>query len=84
MNSRKRYCKISTSNLVSKSDIANFVKKTDFDNQLKNFTSNKNELNELSKKVEVITTKGLPNNLINKFCIVNGAKYFSSRIFQNY
>ena len=37
-------------NLASKNDIADFVKKTDFDNKLKNVTSNKNELNELSKK----------------------------------
>ena len=38
------------SKLASKSDIANFVKKTDFDNKLKDVTSNKNKLNELSKK----------------------------------
>ena len=37
-------------NLASKNDIANFVKKTDFDEKLKYF--NKNELNELSKKVQ--------------------------------
>ena len=37
-------------NLTRKSDIANFVTKTDFDNQLRSVTSNKNELNELSKK----------------------------------
>ena len=55
-----------------------------------NFISNKtkhvlvgNELNKLSKKV-----KSNINNSINKtfdhFSILNGAKYFSSRIFQNY
>ena len=38
------------SKLVSKSCIANFVNKKDFDNQVKNVISNKNELNELSKK----------------------------------
>ena len=32
-------------NLASKSDIANFVNKIDFDNKLKDFRSNKNELN---------------------------------------
>ena len=58
-------------NLASKSNVANFVKKTDFDNKLKNVTSNKNELNELLKKVKAVSTKG-------------GAKYFSLRIFQNY
>ena len=44
-----------------KCDIANFGKKTDFDdkprNLNKNVTSNKNELNELSKKVKAISTK---------------------------
>ena len=46
-------------------------------------TSNKNELNELSEKVKVISTKGLTKYLINKFSILNGAKYFSSGIFPN-
>ena len=45
---------------------------------------NKNELNELSKRVKSISTKGLTKDLINKFSILNGAKYFSSGIFQNY
>ena len=38
-----------------------------------------NELNELSGKVKAISTKGL-----TKFSILNGAKYFSSGIFQSY
>ena len=81
--------------LASKNDIVNFVKKTDFDFKLKNLskniTSNKtkhvlieNELNELSEKFKAISTKGLTKELINKFSILNRAKYFSSRIFQNY
>ena len=70
--------------MASKSDIANFVKNTDFDNKLKDVTSNKNELNELSKKVRAISTNGLTKDFINKFSILNGAKYFSSGIFQNY
>ena len=77
-----------TANLASKSDIANFVKKADFDDKLQNLnkivTSNKNELNELSEKVKAISTKGLTKDLINKFSILNGAKYFPSGIFQNY
>ena len=60
-------------NLASESDIANFVKKTDL---------NKNELNE-QKKATTISNKGLTKDLINKFCILNVAKYFSSGIFQN-
>ena len=43
--------RLKQANLASKSDIANFVNKTDFDNKLKDFTRNKNELNELSKKI---------------------------------
>ena len=42
--------RLTEANLTSKNDIANFVKKTDFDEKLKYF--NKNELNELSKKVQ--------------------------------
>ena len=54
-------------NLASISDIADFVKKTNL---------NKNELNELSKKVKAISTKkgltkGLTKDLINKFSILN-------------
>ena len=60
---------------ASKSDIANFVKKTDL---------NKNELNELSKKVKAISTKRLTRDLTNKFSILNVEKYFASGIFQNY
>ena len=70
--------------LASVNDIGNFVKKTNFDNKLKNVSSNKNELNELSRKVKAISTKRSTKDLINKFNILNGAKYFSSEIFQNY
>ena len=78
------HLRLNGANLASKNGIANFVKKTDFDNKLKDVTSNKNELNELSKKVKAISTKGLTKDLIDKFSILNGAKYFSSGIFQNY
>ena len=37
-------------NLAGKSDIANFGKKTDLGDKVKTVTSNKNRLNELSKK----------------------------------
>ena len=55
---------------------------TDFDNKIKNL--NKNEPGELSKKVKVISAKGLTKELINRFIILNGATYFSSRLFLNY
>ena len=60
------------------------VKKADVQNKLKNVTLIKNELNELSRKVKATSTKGLTKDLISKFSILNGAKYFSSGIFQNY
>ena len=65
-------------NLASKSDIINFVKQTDFDSKLKDVTSNKNELKELSN------LSLIDKFLIDKFSILNGAKYSSSRMFQNY
>ena len=68
---------------------------TDLDDKLKNLnkkiTSNKtklvlteNKLNDLSKKLEAILTKGLTKDLINEYKIPNGTKYFSLGIFQNY
>ena len=71
-------------NLARNSDIVNFAKKTDFDNKLKDVASNKNELNELSKKVKAIARKGLTKDFPDKFSILIGAKYFSLGIFQNY
>ena len=43
---------VKQANLASKKDVANFVKRTDFDTKLKNVISNKNGLNELSKKLK--------------------------------
>ena len=74
--------RLKRANLASPSDIANSVNKTDFDNQVKNVTSNKNELNDLSKKVKAISTKVLTQDLIDEFSIVNGAKCFSLGLFQ--
>ena len=36
------------------------------------------------KKVKAISTKWLTNNLKNEFSILNGAKGFSSEMFQNF
>ena len=76
--------RLTQANLANKSDISNFVEETDFDNKRKGVTSNKNKLNELSKKVKTILTKRLTKDLISKFSILNGANYFFSGIFQNY
>ena len=54
ITSEKFTARLKQANLASKNYIANFVKKTDFDDKLKTLTSNKNESNELSKKVKVI------------------------------
>ena len=75
--------RLKPANLASKSDIANFVKKTDFDNKLKDVTTYKNKLNELSKKVEAVSTKWLAKDLIDKFSILNRAKHLSSGMLQN-
>ena len=73
-------------NLASKIGSANFVSNTDFDNKLKDVTSNKNELNKLSKKVKAISTKGLTKDL--KISILNGGKIFFfrniSKLFSKY
>ena len=53
--------------------------KTDFNNKLNDVTSNKNQLNELSKKIKAISTKGVTKDLINEFSILNGAKYIFFR-----
>ena len=50
LTSGKFTARLKQTNIASKIDIANFVKKKDFDNKLKDVTSNKNKLNELSKK----------------------------------
>ena len=82
-------------NLASKNDVTNFVNKANFDNKLLSFNerinSNKtkhvlaeNELNELSKKVEAISAKGLTKDLINGYKVLNRASYFSSGTLQNY
>ena len=86
--------RLAKTNLASKSDIANFVKETDFNNKLKNLNKNvilnktkyllgENKLNELSKKFKSISTKGLPQDLMNQYKILSGTIYFSSVVFQN-
>ena len=58
--------KLKQANLPSKSDIVSFVKKEDFDNKLKNVSSYKSELNELSKKVKAISTKAIDKRFDKK------------------
>ena len=66
-------------NSASTNYISNFIKKTDFDNKLKDFKLNKNELNKLSKKVQTVSIKESTKDLINKFR--KYIKYFSGTIF---
>ena len=42
------------------------------------------KLDDLEKKVKIISTNPLTADLINKYSIINGAKYFSSNGLQNY
>ena len=72
--------------MLKKKDLDNILKKSN-----KKITSNKtkhvlvkNELNELSREVETISRKRLTKDLINGYKILIGAKYFSSRIFEDY
>ena len=71
------------------------MKTIDFDDNLKNLntkiTSNKtkhvvvkNQLNEVSKKVEAISTKELTKDLKNRYSVINVAIYFYSGILQTY
>ena len=60
------------------------VNQADFDSKLKDVPSNQNELNELSKNVKAISAKGWTKDLMDNCSILNGAKCFSSGIFQNY
>ena len=80
--------RLAKANLASKNDIAGLVRMKDIYDKLKNLninvTSNKNEPNKVSKKVKAISTKGLTKYLINKLSIFDGAKHFSSEIFQDY
>ena len=80
--------------LLTKDDIVDFVRKTNFDEKLININRKvtvnkarhvevKNKLDYLSK-VKIISRKGLTKDLINKYSILNGAKYFSSNRLQNH
>ena len=75
LTSESSTARLAQGNLASKSGIADFIRKKDL---------NKHKLNELSQKVQAASTKRLTKDLINKFGILNEAKYFSSGIFQNY
>ena len=46
--------------------------------------SNKNELNELSKKLKAISKKGLTKDLIDQFSIINGAIFIIFIFVQEY
>ena len=68
--------RLKQADLATKTDIDNFTEETHFDNKLKNgnkkVTSNKsnhvlveNELDELSEKLELISTKIITKNLVH-------------------
>ena len=70
--------RLKQANIARKNDVAYFVKKVDFGNTLKHVALIKNELNELSKNILALSIEGSTKDLINKFSILNGEKYFSS------
>ena len=83
--------RLAHANLASKTNISNFVKRTDFQDRLKNLNKNvisneaeqvlvENELNELSKNIELISTKGLTKYLINGYKSLNEANFFFRNI----
>ena len=82
MTSESFTLRLKQANLASKNDIANFVKNKDFNEKLKTVTSNKNELNELSKKVKVISTKGLTKDLINNLVFLMEQNIFLQEYFK--
>ena len=69
--------KLTAENFAARLKQANLASKTDIKNEIEN------EINELSKKVETISTKGLTKNLINGYKILSRARYFSSGTLQN-
>ena len=63
------------------------IKKVDFDKVYSNKTRHievNTKLDDIEKKVKIISTKGLTVDLINKYSIPNGSKYFSSNGLPNY
>ena len=79
--------RLARAKLAAKDDIADFVKETDFYNELKNLNKKvtlkktkhlpvENGLDELSEKDKLISTKGLTEDLINKYEILNSANFF--------
>ena len=67
---RKFTARLKQANLARKSDIGSFVKKTNFDDKIKNVTSNKNELNQLPRKLRALSSKGLTTDLRNQFSLL--------------
>ena len=79
--------RLARAKLAAKDDIADFVKETDFYNELKNLNKKvtlkktkhlpvENGLDELSEKDKLMSTKGLTEDLINKYEILNSANFF--------
>ena len=87
--------RLKQANLTSKNFITVFVKNVYFDDKLKKLNKNitlnktrnvefKNKQDDLPKKIKLISINRLTEDLINKYSILHGAKYFSSDGLQNY
>ena len=82
--------RLAQTKLATKTDMDDFVKETDSDNKLKNInkkvTSNKTrhvevktKLDNLAKKVIIMSTNGLTVDMINKYSTLNEEKKFFFR-----
>ena len=79
LTSKNVVARLAQANLENKNYIADFIKRTNFDDKLKNHNKK-----ITSNKTRQKSTKGLTADLINKYIIFNGAKYFSLNGLQNY
>ena len=79
--------RLAQANLAGKNGTDNFVNKIYFNNKLKKLNKKVNsnnashtefntKLDDLERNVKIISTKGLTADLINKYSILNGPKYF--------
>ena len=79
--------RLAQANLAGKNGTDNFVNKIYFNNKLKKLNKKVNsnntshaefntKLDDLERNVKIISTKGLTADMINKYSILNGPKYF--------
>ena len=84
MTIKKRDFNEKLSNINNKS-VSNKTKQIDAYKKLTDHIASYTKLiNDLSREVRLISTKGLTKDLINAYSILNGTKYFAEDESQNY